>query len=161
VRCPYTPAVAPKGTFPESDPSEVADFLDQKVLKAGLLLRFIRKYDGAVIQPAVAGDLSRKERKAAEAGLAHASISKAALTGGVHVHVWPPDGMTEDDVVQRIASSSVAAPEPRKSFGQYMYDFSDASGRDLVTFAIAVLRAVGAQPVNDQWEWLATEPVGE
>lgn len=151
--------MAPKGTFAESDPSELADFLDQKILKAGLLLRFIRRYDGAVIRPAVAGDLSRKERKAAEAGHAHVTISKLALTGGVHVHVWPPEGMTDDDVVQHITRSSVTAPEPRKSFGQYFYDFPDASGRDLVGFATAVLRVVGAQPAGDQWEWLATEPV--
>src|SRR5262245_55313256 len=151
--------MAPKGTYSESDPSEVGDFLDRKVLK-GALGRFFAKFDGAVILPASAGEAPKSMRKATEAGIPHASITKTKLSGSVHVHLWPPAGMTEDDVAQRVGAAGIGAPEPRKSFGQYLYEFGDdATGAQLVSFATKAVRAIGATPAGDQWIWWSSQPV--
>ena len=128
------------------------------MLKGGLG-RLLRKFDGVDLRPATAGDSPRSMRKATEAGIPQASIHKGGLTGDARVHLWAPAGMTEDDVVQRVTAAGVAGPEPRKSFGQYSYDFpGDVSGAQLVQFALAGMRAIGAEPAGEQWEWSASQP---
>jgi hypothetical protein len=140
--------MAPRGTFPDGDPSEVVDVLERKVLRGGIA-RFLRRIDGVAISSA-----------GAEPGSPQASISKSGLTSkGPRVHFSPPGEMTEDDVQTRVRAAALRGPEPRKSFGQYVYDFpGDASGQELVTFALDGLRALGAEPANGMWEYQGTEP---
>ena len=154
--------MAPKGTFSGANPSEVVEFLDAKVLKGGIG-RLFRRFDGVVVRPTSAGPPPRTMRHATEAGIAQASISKSGMVGTkAHVHFWPPEGMDEEHAAHQVAGAGPGAPEPRTSFGQYFFDFpADATGSDLVQFAVAGLRALGAQPDGDSWEWLATEPVGD
>src|SRR4051812_41749284 len=119
---PYTPAMAPIGTFAESDPSEIVELLDQKVLKSGLG-RFFRRFDGVGIRPAIGGESPGSMRKATEAGIPQASINKGGLVSkGPTVHLWPPSGMSERDAVRHVAAAGIGAPEPRKALGQYSYD---------------------------------------
>ena len=143
--------------FTQSDMSEVADLLDQKVLKGGLG-RLFRRFDGVGVRPASAGGPPRSMRAATEAGIPQASISKSGLFGAATVKLWPPADMSEDDAMQLVSDAGVG-PEPRKSFSQYIYDFpGDVKGVELLNFATAALRAIGAQPANDRWEWWASEP---
>jgi hypothetical protein len=149
--------VTPGGTFTEHDLSDVADLLDQKVLKGGLG-RLFRKFDGVGVRPASTGAPPRSMRAATAAGIPQASISKSGLFSAATVKLWPPADMSEDDAMQLVSDAGVG-PEPRKSFGQYIYDFpGDVAGGELVKFATAALRALGARPANDRWEWWASEP---
>ena len=153
--------MAPKGTFADRDPSEVIDLLDKKVLGKGVVGKLFGRIDGVVIRPSWPGGAPGKSmRNATETGIPQARISSAELTrSGPSVFLSPGEGMSQDEALAAVAAAGVKAPATRTSFGQHLYDFPpNATAAELVTFAVAALRAIGAEPVEDQWEFVATVP---
>jgi len=155
--------VSKGGAFTDADTSEVEGFIEQKLLHRGVLGRLSR-VDGVSIRPAVSGleGLGRKERKARRQEVPGTWIGRAgAIRHAVPVHIRPPGPPGKEDAVPgELAAAGVTAPEPRMSFGQCIFDFPrDTSAADVVRFALAAMRALGAEPAEGRWEWDRTVEV--
>ena len=155
-----TGAMARQGAFPDDDPGEVVDVLERRVLRSGIG-RLLRRINGVVIGPFPDAAAARNSTRG-EVGNPQVTISSPGLFAKKSTaFVVPPDGMTRDWARSRVVAAKLNAPEPRKSAGQYVYDFPlDTSATQLVEFALGVLRALGAQPTNGRWAYCTTEPEG-
>jgi hypothetical protein len=138
----------PRGTFTDTDPTELVGLLEQTVLRSGTVGRLLRRIDSVVIRPASADQAPC------------ATISRPGIVGKApHVFVVPSPNMTQEQAQSIIAAAGLEGPHARESFGQYVYDFAgDVSGEHLVSFALAALRAVGAQPADGRWEYQGLKP---
>jgi hypothetical protein len=148
--------VVGSGTVTDTDPGELVDFIDRKLL--GGVMRMFSRVDGVSIHPAVGGldGLDRKGRRARLREVPGVWVGRPRwYSRKVTVHVRPPGPPGREDAVpDKIAAAGVAAPEARMSFGQCIYKFPRAtSATDIVQFSLAAMRAVGAQPADGRWEW--------
>jgi hypothetical protein len=132
----------PKGTISDSDPSELVDLLDKKILKRSALGSLFGRLDAVTVCEA-----------GADKGAPQVYIGKPGLVRrNPTVHVSAAD--VEDRMIQqKLADAGLSGPEPRTSFGQIMYDFpSDVSGAEVADFALGALRALGASGANG-WQY--------
>jgi hypothetical protein len=139
----------PRGKFTDADTSEPVDVVQQTVLRSGVG-RLLRRIDGVVIRPVSADQVP------------NATISRPGLVGKApRIVVEPPLDMTPEQAQSIIAAADIDGPQARRSSGHCIYDFAaDSSGAQLVGFALAALRAIGGQAVNDRWEYEGVEPEG-
>ncbi len=144
--------MAKKGTFTEAEPAELVDFLESKLLKKGFAGKLFSRYDGVYVTA-----------RGGEKGGAAVRIGKPGLLSrDVGVLVSPPSNADRGDVARHLEAAGVHGPEVRKSFGQTIYDFDPATpAPELVTFALAALRALGSTPADGRWQWEASQPAGE
>jgi hypothetical protein len=140
----------PSGEFSGSDPAELVDLLDRKVLRSGSIGRMLRSIDGVVVRP-VSDDAESQ-----------ATISRPGLFGkSPFIFVDPPRELTQDHVRSLIAAAGLEAPHVRKSSGMYVYEFDEGTtAEELVAFALRALRAVGAHPPDNRWTYEGTAPEG-
>ncbi len=156
--------MAKGGAFTDRDTSEVEGFIEQKLLHRGVLARFSR-VDGVSIRPAISGleGLGRKERKARRQEVPGTWIGRAgSIRRALPVHIRPPGPPGKEDAVPgQLSAAGVTAPEAHMSFGQCIFHFSrdDTSAADVVRFALAAMRALGAEPAEGRWEWDRTVEV--
>ena len=139
--------MAKKGTFPDDDPAELLDFIASKLLKKGFAGKLLGRYDGVYIRPHDT-DTSAVVR-VGKPGLLSKDIGVLVSEGGGG----------NKDTVRKLEAAGVAGPEVRSSFGQQIHDFPpETPAADIVEFALAALRALGATPADGLWEWEASVP---
>lgn len=151
--------MASQGTFAEDDPRDVVDLFDKKIVGKGVIGKIFGRVDAVIVRPSwKGGGPTVPMRDATHAGVSQARISAGGLTSvGPSVFLVPGGAMSQDDANAKVVAAGIAgAPRSRMSFGQHLYDFSEtATGKDLLDFSIAALRALGAKPADGRWEYVA------
>jgi hypothetical protein len=144
--------MAKGGKFGDGDPGELVDLLDAKILKRGFPASLFSRVAAVVVRPA---GRERGEKPYVWIGR-HGLVNRQPT-----INVTPPDDVPVDAVPQRLAAAGATGGEPRKTFGQLMYDFPiGTGGAELVEFALAAMRALGVQSA-DGWEYEPQESEGE
>jgi hypothetical protein len=141
------------GAFSDSDRTEVIGVLEDTVLRAGLRALF-RQVDGIVITPA---DDDSNTASVPEAFIGGSGITRRALRVTFSVA-----GTSARDVERQLLAANVDEPLPRKSLGHCTYELAgDATGSELVDFALRGLRALTARPVEGRWNFAVMKSASE
>jgi hypothetical protein len=133
------------GTFSDSDHAEVIAALRDTVL-AGGLRRLFRPVDGIVITPV--------DDASSSASLPEAFVGTRTVTFSL-------SGTSARDVERKLLAANMNEPPPRTSFGHCTYELDgDPTASELVDFALRGLRALGARPLDDRWDFAVRKSSG-
>ncbi len=152
--------VATQGSFAEGDARQVIEVLGRTIVGLGAVDRVFGRVDAVILRPTwKGGGPTVSMRDATNAGVPQARISAGGLTSpGPSVFLVPGGAMTQADANAKVVSAAIpGAPQSRIQFGQHVYEFSEsATGTDLLDFSFAALKAIGARPADNRWEYFAS-----
>jgi hypothetical protein len=124
----------------------LVELVNRGIVGGGLLSGLLGNIESVLLRPAAAQEPP------------YAAIGKGGWLLSRHpsIVVTPPENMRGhfEVITGRIADAGLTGGEPRKSMGIVVYDFpAGTGGAHLVVFAIEAMRALGAMPKENEWEY--------